>query len=176
MKSFSNFSTLVLVLFLFGAAVAAAQTPQTSDSGTLTLEGTVPKIVTINVSPKSVASNLDLSTDQTDLLVATVTETSNVRAGYSVTVQSANAASQSTTDPFFASTSGGNSDTLSYTLKYDGDTVSFTGGSAATVTDASDKTAVGGSTHEVRISYTGTTKNLYADSYQDTLTFTITAK
>ena len=173
MKSFSNILILVLALFLFGATAAVAQN---SDSGTLTLEGTVPEILTINVSAESVASNLDLSTDQTDLLVATVTETSNVRAGYSVTVESANAASQSSTDPFFASTSAGNSDTLSYTLKYDGSTVSFSGGSAATVTNASDKTAAGGSTNEVRISYTGTTQNLYADSYQDTLTFTITAK
>lgn len=172
MNTMKKIMTIAIVVAGIVAVTGFAQT--TTDSGTLNLTGTVPKIVNINVVADPAASSLDLTQDATDLLVATVTETSNVQAGYTVTVESANAAASGTDSAFFDSSASGNTDTLDYSLSYGGSAVSFSGGAAAVLTDASDKTAASGVTNEVRIAYTA--KHMYNGTYEDTLTFTIQAK
>jgi hypothetical protein len=168
--------TLAIVGALIAIVAVASFAQQTSDTGTLGLTGNVPKIVSITVADEAIASNLDLTQDVSGLLVATVTERSNVQAGYTVTVESSNAAAAGTSEGFFESGATGNNDTLTYSVTYGGNAVSYSGGGAAQVTDAGDKTAAGGNSNEVRISYQGASANLYNGTYSDTLTFTITAK
>lgn len=69
----------------------------------------------------------------------------------------------------------GNSDTLAYTMTYGGTAVSLSSGTAV-VTDVTTKSNAAGTDNELRISYTGSGQFLYEDTYEDTLTFTITAK
>ncbi|WP_455382918.1 hypothetical protein [Salinispira pacifica] len=163
----------IAMLLLLTAGITAGAFAQTT--GTLTLQGTVPGILSITVTPAGAASNLDLTTDVSNLTVATVTERSNQKAGYTVTVQSANAAASGGNTAYFESTDAAVSDTLNYTLTYGGTPVSFTSG-LATVTDTTSKTLGTGTTKNLNISYTGSTNFLTASTYQDTLTFTITAK
>jgi len=170
----SKLTVSILTLVVVITAGAFAQTAQTEDSGSITLTGSVAKKVTINVTPIGDYDSLNLMTDVSDLQVADVTEFSNVNAGYTVSLESANAQAQGTSDPFFSG--GAGNDTLTYTIAYDGQAVSFNSGAAATVTDASDKTALSGTTKPLSISYSGTSVNIYEGTYSDTLTFTISAK
>jgi len=161
----------IIVSLMILAAIAGVATAQTT--GTTDLIGTVPAILSITVTANATASNLDLSTDQTDLVVGTVVEKSNKKAGYDVTIQSANAGAGASA--FFKSADAGNTDTLTYTVKYGGNPVTFSGGSA-NVSNVTAKTPATGTSNDVSISYTGSTANLTEDTYGDTLTFTITAK
>ena len=162
--------TVVGLMLVLAAGGAFAAT-----SGTLNLVGTVPGILEISVSAESVAGNLDLTTDQTDLLVATINERSNKKAGYTVTLESQTAAAGDGSTSVFASADTGNPDTLTYTMSYGGSAVNLSGGSAL-VTDVTDKSNASGTNNELRISYTGSGEWLFEDTYEDTLTFTITAK
>lgn len=150
--------TLAIATLMTMPAVAAT-------TGTLTLTGTVNGNVEIIVTPEAAASNLDLLNDATDLKVATVTEKSNT--GYEVTVTSANSAE-------LTGQNAATPDTLAYSLKYDGAAVNFTAGSAL-ITDTTSQTGTSGIDKDLTISYTGNV-NLKADTYEDTLTFTIVAK
>ncbi len=144
-------------------------------TATLTLQGSVPGVLDISVTPAANATSLDLTTDQSNLTVATVTERSNQKNGYTVTLQSANAAASGGNTAYFKSTDATVSDTLNYTLSYGGTGVAFTSG-VATITDTTGKTTGTGTTNNLNISYTGSTANLTASTYSDTLTFTIAAK
>jgi hypothetical protein len=157
------------------ALMALAAPAFAATSGTLTLQGTVAGILEISVTPTPAASALDLTANTTELLVATVNERSNRKAGYTVTVQSANAAAASANAAFLKSVDALNADTLGYTMSYAGAAVALVGG-VAQVSDVSAKTAAGGTDKELRISYDGAASFLNADDYADTLTFTITAK
>lgn len=153
--------------FILAAAIAAIITfPAAAvTTASLTLSGTVNGSVEIIVAPEAAATALDLLSDTTDLKVATVTEKSNT--GYEVTVSSANAAKlvgKNATTP----------DDLSYSLKYGGASVTFSAGSA-TLTDTTTQTGASGVDKNLTISYLGD-PSLQADTYEDTLTFTITAK
>ena len=139
---------------------------------TLTLQGTVAQILTVDVVANGNANTLDLISAQTDLLVATVTEKSNSVTGYTITLASANAAAATAT---LNGTTGGNTDNLTYTIEYGSAPVGLTLG-AATVTDTTGKTAATGDVKNVTISFDGTGSFLSADTYEDTLTFTIAAK
>lgn len=162
------FHTVIALMFVAG--IAAANT-----TGTLVLRGTVPAILEVAVEPEAVASSLDLSIDVSDLHVATVTERSNNRGGYTITLESANAAAAGTPDGVFLSTDSNNDDALTYSITYDGNAVVFSGGSVV-VADVNGRTGALGTSRDVRISYTGSAEFLYADEYEDTLTFTIAAK
>lgn len=154
---------------LIGAAlVLLASTPlfaQVTDSGSITLQGTVPALAQITVTPIAGFDSLDLTTSQSNLGVATVNEKSNVTTGYTVTLTSANNGS-------FVGLDSGNGDTLAYSISYGGSTVTLTSGSA-TVTTASARTGAAGVDKTLAISYTGAFLN--ADTYQDTITLTISA-
>ncbi|WP_419168053.1 fimbrial protein [Halobacteriovorax sp.] len=131
-------------------------------TGTLTLTGTVPAIISIEVTPEALASTLPLDTTQTDSKVATVTEKSNSVSGYTVSFQSANLGN-------LVHESVGSS-SIAYDLKYDGALVDlsttdvFTFPSAASVNVDKD----------LEISYTGVAhENLVQGSYEDVVTLEI---
>lgn len=167
----------LVVLMMMVSSVALfgeAPTPQTTDTASIILAGNVAKKVTIDVTGIGDYGNLNLMDRVNDLAVATVNEFSNVKAGYTVSLQSSSANASGLTNPVFVGGEG--DDTLEYTITYDGTAVAFNGGAAATITDASDKTALAGIDKSLNISYDGTVVNIYEGTYSDTLTFTITAK
>lgn len=144
----------MLLTLLFSTSVFSAT------SGTLTLTGTVPKKVSIVVTPETVASTLDLETTATDLKVATVETKSNVTAGYTVTVTSLNSSKLVHTTV--------SSQYVNYTLKLD--TTSITFGTPISFTGK------GTVSRDVSISYTGIDPSVYDNgTYTDTVTFTIAA-
>ena len=159
--------TILAVALLSISSIAFAQ--QLSDSASLTISGTVEKFVSIAITPTG-NTGLNLATDLTDHSVASVNEYSNVAAGYTVEVESAN------NWQLLGQTNG---DALSYTATYDSASVDQSI-ATATITDANDRTGgfgdVTGVDKVFAISYSGANANLYNDYYEDTLTFTITAK
>jgi spore coat protein U-like protein len=154
---------LALLAGAFGAADAAT-------TGTITLQGTVAQSCNITVTPQTGYNALDLSTSPTSLNVATVNETCNDPKGYTVSMTTANG----TTTGVLKGAIAGNPDTVTYNVTYNGSAVTLAG-STATVTNVTAKTAAAGVTKNLNIAYTGNS-NLGADTYTDTLTFTITAK
>ena len=134
-----------------------------STTGTLLLNGTVPAVLSIDVSAEAVASNLPLDTTQTDTKVATITEISNSNTGYNVSISSANEGQL-----VHESVS---SSVINYTLKYDGAIVDLSGDSFSYPTAASVNVQ-----RDVDISYTGIDHaDLIQGTYSDTVTFTIAA-
>jgi hypothetical protein len=161
------------LIFAAVAMLAVALPGFSATTGTLLLQGTVPGILEITVSALPAASSLALETTQTNLAVANVTERSNRKAGYTVTLQSANAGAGNAF--FFKSADPTNLDTLAYTLAYGGSPVNLVAGTAL-ITDASAKTPAAGVAKSLAVSFSGAASYLGEDSYADTLTFTITAK
>lgn len=160
--------SLITLLITLGAFALNAST-----TGNLTLIGVVNGVLDITVTEEASASSLDLVTSQSDLKVATVNEKSNKSSGYTVTLESANAKSASSSNPTLNNNSG-NGDSLTYSLKYDGSGVSFTNG-VATITDTINTTSSSGVNKDLLISYIGD-NSLSEGTYEDTLTFTIAAK
>jgi len=137
-------------------------------TGVLQLQGVVPAVLSISVSAQPVATNLDLATNQTNLLVGSVTESSNSNTGYKISVSSLNDGN--------LKRSGG-AQTFGYTFKYDGNSINLAGSST---TPAVAKTQlVAGSysvSSNVTVSYIGVAaSSMVAGTYQDTLTFEIAA-
>lgn len=139
----------------------------------LTIRGSVTGVIDIAVTPDPVVTNLDLATTQTDLTIASVNEKSNKAAGYTVQLDSANAIAAASNTATLNGTAG-LTDSLDYTLKYDGASVTFTNGSAV-ITDTTATTSASGIDKGLTISYTGDA-GLQEGTYEDTLTFTIAAK
>jgi hypothetical protein len=135
----------------------------------------VPGVLEISVTPTPAASDLALTVNTVDLLVASVNERSNRKAGYTVSLASANALAAATSQAFLRSADLANLDLLPYSLSYDGVAVVFSGGSAV-VSDTWARTSAAGIEKELRMSYDGASFFLNADGYADTLTFTIAAK
>jgi len=152
------------------ALLALIPVAQAASTGAITLSGTVGVSCNITVAPQGPYNALDLTTSQTTLNVATVTEQCTDPKGYRVTLTSANGK----TDGLLAGATAGNSDTVSYTIFYGGAAVHLAN-SNATVTNANSKTTGGGAINSLAITYTGAS-TLSADTYSDTLTFTITGK
>lgn len=160
--------------WLFAAVIAVllCSPAFANTSATLILEGTVPGILDISVAAAAVSANLDLGSNAS-FVVASVTERSNKRAGYTVTLSSENAVGAGSDVPFLKGQEVTNTDTLEYSLTYAGIPVELSAGSAI-ITDVSTKTPSSGSVKPLGISYVG--DFLYEDVYSDTLTFTIAAK
>lgn len=160
----------VLVLLTVSAGTSFAAT-----TGQLLLQGTVPGILEITISPAADSNNLDLSIDDANVKVATVIERSNKKTGYTVTLESANAVTQSADNGVFINQDGEINETLNYNVSYAGDPVTFSSG-AALISDVSGKTTGAGESKDVAISYNGSSDFPYEGTYSDTLTFTIAAK
>lgn len=130
-----------------------------SYSATLLLSGEVPSILSLEVFPSG-NETLDLSVSQTDLTVASVNEKSNSSTGYKILISSLNS----------GVLENGVVDSITYTLKYDGNPVTLS--STAVIA----KTAVTGLyNHDssVDISYTIPVNGNQQGIYTDTITFTI---
>jgi hypothetical protein len=153
------------------AGITLGGVAQTTAS--ITLQGTIPAILKIVVTPEPGISSLDLTSDLNSK-IATAVEISNKRAGYTVTVTSANAKTAGIDAPFFKGVASDNTDTLPYAISYGGSAATFTGG-VATVSTASVKTSAAGTSKDVTLNYNGTSLFPNEDTYNDTLTFTITA-
>jgi len=159
----ANKATLIaaIVIAAFAAVPAFAAT-----NASLSLSGTVAPVLSISVVPEAFASALPVGSAVTAQKIATVTELSNNLVGYTVTLSTANNAE-------LVGALGGNTDTVAYTLIYGGSAVAFTLGTA-TISDVSVRTSGAGAAKDLAISFGAAFLN--ADSYSDTLTFTITAK
>jgi hypothetical protein len=153
--------TLILVCMALPALAA--------DVGTITVQGTVAVNERITVTPVTGYDSLDLTvnTGATGTHVATVNERCNSRNGYTVTLASTHSGVLQGT--------GGNTDTLSYTVTYDTTQFDLSTGTK-TVTDANSRTIGAGVNKELNIVYDGASVYLNADTYSDTLTFTLAAK
>lgn len=163
--------TIVAALALIWIAAAPVVAQET---GSLTLQGTVPEILEITVTGTGNYNSLDLTTDANSLVVATVNERTNSKTGYTVTVKSLNAEGAGSNQAFFAGNDPVNTDTLNYGISYGGSAVTLDGSGLATVTDSAGKTPGTGQNNDVAITYTGAFLN--ADTYTDTLVFTIATK
>lgn len=136
-------------------------------SATLTISGSVAAVNTITVAPQAGYNALDLINGATDKLVGIATEKSNDVLGYHVTLASANAGTGSQA---YLKGTGGNTDVVNYSVKYNGTAVTLSGGSA-TVTSATGRTASSGVTKNIAVTFAGSW--LAADTYSDTITLTI---
>jgi hypothetical protein len=155
--------------FLGPVAVGLAQTA----SGTLTIQGTVASTVSITVAPLSGYNTLDIANGVSGQNVANVTEKTNDKNGYTVTMTSLNAGA-SGNSLFLADTAGGSgNDTVPYTLTYNSVAVSFSSGSA-TLTSTSSRTSQPGVVKALAVTIPSSWVN--SATYADTLTFTITGK
>lgn len=159
-------------LFLgLSGGVALSAAAYAGDSAQLALTGAVAQLLDIQVTPTASASGLDLSTQQSALKVADVVTVSNTPGGYIVTVTSANVGTGNCTLPCFYSETA--EDSLDFTLAEGATALSFSS-ETATFVESTERTAAGGDTYEVNLSYDGSTSNLAtAADYSETLTFTI---
>lgn len=137
-------------------------------TGDLLLKGTVNPKVSIVVTPETISNTLDLSTSQSDLLVAQVTERANVNAGYKVSITSANAG--------LLINQIDNAHSVAYSLKYNGEAINLISPDGINnVANYSTKQLMP-IDRAVTISYTGAPEEqMLAGDYQDIVTFSISA-
>ena len=164
------FRTTCALALIAGAFAVQPRGVEAATTGTITLSGLIAQSCNITVTPQTGYNALDLTASPANLNVAIVNEQCNDPKGYTVAVTTANG----TTTGVLKGAIAGNPDTVSYTMTYNGGAVTLAG-SSATVTDVTAKTAAAGVNKNLNIAYTGNA-NLGADTYSDTLTFTITAK
>jgi hypothetical protein len=151
-------------------------------ASTITLSGVVLDNCNIGVVASTGASNLDLTgTTAQHINVGTVSQSCNKRAGYTIVVTSTNCASPTPAGAKLVGT-GTNTDKVSYSVESQNPT---TGGSQAVVTGLLASACTGQNARVVTnskitseistiyVNYTGS-PSLSADTYQDTLTFTMT--
>ncbi len=154
-------SVVTILMLATGSALAAS-------SGNLDLTGVIAAACDVVVTPVvGTADNLPFGAAGVDVNVASVNESCNVPAGYDMTAQSSQS---SVLTPVGASL-----DTVPYTFKYATVTFDLSGGGAVNVTNVTSPTPGGGVNKAVDISYADPS-GFAADSYTDTITFTITAK
>lgn len=132
-------------------------------SGTLLLKGQVSQVLSILVTPESIAATLPLDISQVDTKVATVNEQSNSNTGYKVTISSSNLGSLKRTN---------GTQLFPYTLKYAGSAVNL----AAPQVFSNSSAASVNVNKNVTISYTGVpATQMVAGEYSDTVLFEIAA-
>jgi len=130
---------------------------------TLLLQGTVNESTNIVVTPVTIASTLNLTASQTNLVVASVSEKSNSHTGYNVNISSAHAGNLLHEDAV---------EVFPYALKYDGASINL----AAPVDVPYAIPSHGHSDRAVTISYVGVPEeDMVAGIYADIITFTISA-
>jgi hypothetical protein len=154
----------VSALALFGVSFAAAQ--QTG-SATINLKGTVAPFFEFTVTQATGLEALDLEGENFTKTIAMIKERSNRRGGYNVTVASANGWKLKGAD-------AENTDSVEYTLSYDGVSVDQSTSTAA-VRTAAPNTNKAGIDAEVAITTTNLNAEVSrnADVYSDTLTLTM---
>ena len=155
---------MVVIAVIVGmVAPALFAESQYSKTASINLQGTIPEVVAIEVSTENV--ELDLTQSVTNKEIATVTEISNlVNSTYEVTLMSTNG---------FVLDGEVSEQGLPYTLTYGGAAVEGASG-PVTLTTSQEPTGLRGVKKALAISYGQ--EELLADTYRDTLTFTITSK
>lgn len=140
--------------------------------GEVKLSGNIEQEVSIVVTATSAANSLDLTNDQSNLKVADVTENSNSKSGYKVTLSSANGGFLKNTDVNATA-----NNTIAYTVTYG---TMLSGASLDTDKVGSEidsASAVVANDNDLAISYLGVTPSqLLSGDYTDTITLTISAK
>lgn len=155
-------------LMICGAAMLLPATGFAATTGTINVTGNVPIFCDLTVQQEPGASDIpDISAGHTDRHIATVTENCNSPSGYTVTVATANTPDH--TGQFVDTVSG---DTHPFTITYNG--VPMTPGGV--VTDSPSLAL--GARKDVHITYPEdpTLTGSVAATYEETLTFTISAK
>lgn len=148
-----------ILLFLIPSLSFAAT------NGSIFLSGYIPKVVSVVVTPVVGYNNLDFTTTATNLVVANITEQSNVTTGYTVTCSSSNAG-------LFKN---GLVDSIPYTAKYNGTSFSLSS-TPVVISNNGSTNSVVNVTKPLTINYTGVSHADKMDgTYSDTLTFTIIA-
>ncbi|TVR69302.1 MAG: hypothetical protein EA427_08715 [Spirochaetaceae bacterium] len=142
---------VLVVLFVLGSGAVFAQV---SDTAQLVLSGVIGPYVNITITPAPAAGNLNLNVAQTNLLVGTAVEVSNVP--YNVSASSVNG---------FEFTNGPESHP--YELFYAGQAVS----QGADIFGASQSATVG-QNREIRVTYAAAL-GIPSGTYTDEVTFTI---
>lgn len=163
-----NVYKLIAVL---GMALTMSVTQMSAASGSVALTGTIAPSTTITVTPSGTPQALTLTGNISQLKVADIEYKSNKKNGFVLTLSSANSGN------LLGTATDGTAESLPYTILYGNDgspaTVTLTSGSA-TLLSSSSKT--GGTVSKIlAISYTVPTTEPAADTYSDTITFTITA-
>jgi hypothetical protein len=164
--------TMVMTIGLLALVSIMAIPVTAATTGSIALSGSIPAIMELEIASEPAASNLPLTKTVADLPVATVTERSNKKAGYTVVLESANAKASGSSPSFKSEESA---DALPYSIKYNGSDVNFVGGSAI-VSSTSSRTNAAGVSKPVTVSFDGASYFLDESTYGDTLTFTIIAK
>lgn len=151
---FSKLAVVASILSLSFSTLAAT-------SGTLLLQGEVDEVLSITVTPESIASTLPLDVDQLDTKVATVNERSNLAGGYKVKISSENLGNLKRVN--------GN-ELFAYELKYDNQEVDLENSE----TFAFPNAGIVNVNKDVSISYTGVNESsMVAGTYKDIVTFEI---
>jgi hypothetical protein len=149
-------------IFLMTTCSFASPAPKT---GLILLQGAVTQKISVAVTAQAIASTLDLSTTQTDLLIASVNEKSNSKTGYKLTIASANLSQLKRTN---------GPEVFPYTLKYNGSAVPLTSVAGTSIINPTASTV--SVNKNVSISYTGKAPELMVEgSYADNVIFTIAA-
>lgn len=150
-------------LTILGLALAlTAPAAFAAHSDTLLLKGKVNQVLSILVTPETLAANLPLDVSQSASKVGTVNEKSNSATGYKVTINSANGGKLVNTVV--------TSETFNYALKYDGNAINLVTGQTFTFSTPGAYDV----NKDVNITYTGIPEtNMVAGTYKDTVTFTI---
>ncbi|MHB1204669.1 MAG: hypothetical protein ACYCZX_03800 [Rhodospirillaceae bacterium] len=164
---------------ILGAAAVAACAWAAQAANQIVLNGTVGQNCTITVTTSPDAATLDLVTaGARRVQVGAVAQTCNKKAGYTVTVTSANCAAVPAGAKVVGTAAG---ETLRYSVESNNPT---TGGSTATVTGllatactgqnarAVANAKISGENSTLFVNYTGN-GTLSADTYHDTLTLTM---
>jgi len=157
---------LLIFFFLLNAAGLA------SAGNAVTIWAGVSVGGTINVGTP-VYNSLNPTAGAVNVLVTTVNERCNSKAGYQVTLTSLNAAGSS--QAVLKSNDSANADRVNYSLTYDNVNVTLVDGSAV-VTDSNRKAPGNGVDKQVRITIPTVAYDYNADVYSDTLVFTLVAK
>lgn len=133
-------------------------------TGTLVIQGVIPSLRSLTVTTEPGFNNLDLSTSQTDLKIATVKEKSNSMLGYKTTITSSNLGNLKR---------NGGTELIPYSLKYNGSVANITTALGHSVTSVSFPVNVN---KDLSISYTGVDiESLTEGTYSDTLTLSISS-
>ena len=152
-------------LFLTSSLLFLSVSSFADTSGTLLLQGSVSKQMSMAVTAASAASALDLTTTKSDLSVASVNEKSNSKTGYDITITSLNLSKLKRAD---------GPDVFAYTMKYNGSGVAL--GTSAGTTIANTTASAVNLNKAVTISYTGVAaESMVEGTYADTVTFSIAA-
>ena len=170
-----------ITLYLYTGDYSDAVVDTAVDSVSITVYGRMAELLDIYCIREPGIRFMDLTTSQTDKLIATVNERSNSSTGYTVSITSKNLAEDTSgsLEPFFLHSSSAGS--LTYSLKYDGTSVGPWSSGTAPLTDSDSLTdpdslpIPGWVSKLLSISYAGS-MNLPAGDYEDILTLTISAK